>query len=393
MKRWLVMTVMTLLLAGCGQSQQEEATSLRAPNTSESAASVDNEPSFFTEGLEANSEEVLARFQAEDAELPAVDLRGSGVQESHFLRLNDVDQYVYEVGQGDDLPVAIFLHGGPGFSYTDQADSLAGLADEVNLLFWDQLGAGETYTGNPSVEPTMTDLQASLSDLVAYAKARYGVDQVGIIGHSWGSALGSAYARENPDDVAFYVGIGQVVTPVEDEAVALSQTRDLAASVGRQDLIDQLAGISGDYPDPDDFLTLAYDAATLRSVQAELGFGTVDFVQYLPLLLTGQTAELSDSNQEMLDRLLLSQRLYRELLATDFYEGGLEFKMPFYLISGENDIQVPTSQAETLIDAVQAPTKDITVIPDAGHTPMIDQETIFMQTMTTIIDQTFSVNG
>ena len=239
----------------------------------------------------------------------------------------------------------------------------------------------------------MVDLQASLTDLVAYTKARYGVDQVGIIGHSWGSTLGASYVLDHPDDVAFYVGIGQVVTPVEDEAVALSQTHELATSLGRQDLLDQLSEISADYPNPDDFLTLAYEAAILRSVQRELGFGTADFVQYLPLLLTNQADNLSADDQEMLARMLLNQRLYRELLATDIYTSDLEFSMPFYLISGENDIQVPRSQAEKLIERVQAPTKEMIIIPDAGHTPMIDQEADFIQSLTTIINRTFSANG
>lgn len=393
MKRWLVLVTLSLVLAGCGLDSQEDAVDLEATNTSESAVNSDDGLSFFTEDLETNADEALRQFDAVEAELPAVDRQNSGIQESHFLRLNDVDQYVYEVGQGEGLPVAIFLHGGPGFSYTDQADTIVGLADKVNLLFWDQLGAGQTYEANPSVEPNMTDLQASLADLVDYAKSRYGVDQVGIIGHSWGSALGSTYVRDNPDDVAFYVGIGQVVTPVEDEAVALSQTRDLAADSGREDLLDQLNEISADYPNPDEFLTLAYDAAILRVVQRELGLGTADFAQYLPLLLSGQAERLSAEDQELLDRMLLNQRLYRELLTTDFYEAGLEFGVPFYLISGENDIQVPRSQAEDLIEDVQAPSKEMIVIPDAGHTPMIDQEEAFIASMTTIIDETFSGNG
>lgn len=176
MKRWLVLVTLSLVLAGCGLDSQEDAVDLEATNTSESAVNSDDGLSFFTEDLETNVDEALRQFDAVEAELPAVDRQNSGIQESHFLRLNDVDQYVYEVGQGEGLPVAIFLHGGPGFSYTDQADTMVGLADKVNLLFWDQLGAGQTYEANPSVEPNMTDLQASLADLVDYAKSRYGVD-------------------------------------------------------------------------------------------------------------------------------------------------------------------------------------------------------------------------
>lgn len=393
MKNWFVLLVTSVVLTGCGLNHQDTGVDLDTANVDKEVASLDEEPSFFTEAFEANGEEALKQFNAKEADLPVVEQRDSGIQESHFLHLNGLDQYVYEVGQGEGLPVAIFLHGGPGFSYTNQADTLAGLSDQVNVLFWDQIGAGQTYEANPSVEPNMVDLQASLTDLVAYTKARYGVDQVGIIGHSWGSALGASYVLDHPDDVAFYVGIGQVVTPVEDEAVALSQTRELATSLGRQDLLDQLSEISTDYPNTENFLTLAYEAAILRSVQRELGFGTADFVQYLPLLLTNQVDKLSAGDREMLDRMLLNQRLYRELLATDIYARDLEFSMPVYLISGENDIQVPRSQSEKMIERVQAPTKEMIIIPDAGHTPMIDQETDFIQTLTTIINRTFSANG
>jgi len=392
MKNCLVLLVTSVVLTGCGLNYQDKGADLDALSVDEAVTSLDEEPTLLTENFEANGEDSLSQFNAKWADLPAVELRDSGIQESHFLRLNGIDQYVYEVGQGEGLPVAIFLHGGPGFSYTNQADTLVGLADQVNVLFWDQIGAGQTYEANSNVEPNMVDLQASLTDLVAYTKARYGIDQVGIIGHSWGSALGASYVLEHPDDVSFYVGIGQVVTPVEDEAVALSQTRDLATSLGRQDLLDQLGEIPTDYPNPENFLTLAYEAAILRSVQRELGFGTADFVQYLPLLLTNQVDKLSAGDQEMLDRMLLNQRLYRELLATDIYAMDLEFSMPFYLISGENDIQVPRSQSEKMIEKVQAPTKEMMIIPDAGHTPMIDQETDFIKSLTTIINRTFSAN-
>ena len=393
MKNCLVLLVTSVVLTGCGLNYQDKGADLDALSVNEAVTSLDEEPTLLTENFEANGEDSLSQFNAKWADLPAVELRDSGIQESHFLRLNGIDQYVYEVGQRDGLPVVIFLHGGPGFSYTNQADTLVGLADQVNVLFWDQIGAGQTYEANSNVEPNMVDLQASLTDLVAYTKARYGVDQVGIIGHSWGSALGASYVLEHPDDVSFYVGIGQVVTPVEDEAVALSQTRELAKSLGRQDLLDQLGEIPTDYPNPENFLTLAYEAAILRSVQRELGFGTADFVQYLPLLLTNQVDKLSAGDQEMLDRMLLNQRLYRELLATDIYAMDLEFSMPFYLISGENDIQVPRSQSEKMIEKVQAPTKEMMIIPDAGHTPMIDQETDFIKSLTTIINRTFSANG
>lgn len=385
------------LLAGCGQAttanqKTEQANSVNSPTSSASStaqvASTTTTLQSQTQTILAADDPALATFQAKTIDLPSVttiDKGASGIQESHLLRLNDVAQYVYEVGQGEDLPVAIFLHGGPGFSYTNSADNMAGLVGDANILFWDQIGAGHTFSENPTLEPSMDNLITSLEDLVTYAKTRYGVDKVAIIGHSWGSALGATYARTHPDDVSVYIGVGQVVTSAEDEQVALAETKTRAEAAGRSDLVDQLSEIDAAYPNQENFIEVAYDAALLRSVQTELGYNAADFVQYLPLLFSGQATNLSASDQATLDRLLLNQRLYRQLLKSDFYAEGTSFEMPFYLISGANDIQVPASQARQLIEDIDAPDKAYYEIPDAGHTPMDDQATQFNQLIRTIL--------
>lgn len=373
----LSLIVILLFTAGCAAGNEESVENSGESAVSESVESRENK--IASQVLQAD-DSALSAFEVSPADLPDVSLIEESdqiVQESNWLTLDDIPQYVYEVGQGQGLPVAIFLHGGPGVSYTDSADTMSDLADDVNLLFWDQIGAGRTFDQDPNVEPSMDNLTASLADLVDYAKRRYGVDQVAIIGHSWGSALGTHFVRDYPDDVNFYVGIGQVVTPAVDEQVAVRETIDLAEAEGRTDLIAELETIDPAYPTQDSFIEVAYDAAILRSSQTALGLGGQDFMQYMPLLLTGQTSDLSDSEAALLDRLLVNQRLYRQLLESDFYESGVSFDRPFYLISGENDIQVPASQAAILIEDIQAPEKNFYLVEDAGHTPMIDQPRAF----------------
>ena len=114
-------------------------------------------------------------------------------------------------------PVIIYLHGGPGspdsamtYKFTNE------LIDDYTVVCWDQRGCGRTYVKNKDIDEkneTVTFDQA-LSDLdvlTGYIKDRFGKDKIIIMGHSYGSILGSTYTYEHPENVAAYIGIGQFV--------------------------------------------------------------------------------------------------------------------------------------------------------------------------------------
>ena len=52
---------------------------------------------------------------------------------------------------------------------------------------------------------------ADLDALVDYLCGRFSKDQVIIMGHSYGTMLGSRYALAHPEKVSAYIGIGQSV--------------------------------------------------------------------------------------------------------------------------------------------------------------------------------------
>jgi pimeloyl-ACP methyl ester carboxylesterase len=45
-----------------------------------------------------------------------------------------------------------------------------------------------------------------------YLKRRFGKEKIFLLGHSWGSTLGSLVVQERPFDYMAYVGVGQVVS-------------------------------------------------------------------------------------------------------------------------------------------------------------------------------------
>lgn len=113
--------------------------------------------------------------------------------------------------------IVLFLHGGPGsfeslFAY--ELDEIWG--DMFTHVHWDQRGAGKTLrrnkkTGMPeSVEQMLDDLHG----VVGYLQRKYHTNKVVILGHSWGSLLGSLYALRYPQNVLSYIGLGEMLKTI-----------------------------------------------------------------------------------------------------------------------------------------------------------------------------------
>ena len=126
---------------------------------------------------------------AEDASLPAIDLRGSRFHLETF---------------GDPAnPVIIFLHGGPGGDYrsllhmSEPHDGYR-LTDEYFLVYWDQRGAGLSMRHDKDV----LTLDVYVDDLHALVERYAPGRQVFLIGHSWGGMYATQYINAHPDRVA-----------------------------------------------------------------------------------------------------------------------------------------------------------------------------------------------
>ena len=145
----------------------------------------------------------------------------NGVNEQIYVQLNDQEEYIVISGKSDDNPVIISLHGGPGAptTYIDYCWQDY-LTDDYTVVSWDERGCGRSYYRNADVDPdnsTLTFEQqlADLDALVDYCCERFGQDQVIILGHSYGSMLGSEYVFAHPEKVSAYIGVGQCINEAD----------------------------------------------------------------------------------------------------------------------------------------------------------------------------------
>jgi L-proline amide hydrolase len=93
------------------------------------------------------------------------------------------------------LPL-LCLHGGPGANWLHLVPYEA-FADERRVVFYDQLGAGNSAVSGPH-DPAMWTPELYVEEVDA-VRAALGLDRVHVLGHSWGGMLGMQYAITQPE--------------------------------------------------------------------------------------------------------------------------------------------------------------------------------------------------
>jgi len=117
------------------------------------------------------------------------------------------------------------------------------------VVHWDQRGAGKTLTRNPSKEhfPTLDLHLEDLLEVVKYLKKKYKKEKIAILGHSWGSVLGTLFIKKYPEEVSHYIGVGQVINMLENEKVGYSKLKEEILKSGNKADLKKLEAL-GEYP-------------------------------------------------------------------------------------------------------------------------------------------------
>jgi proline iminopeptidase len=122
------------------------------------------------------------------------------------------------------IPVLI-LHGGPGASH-DYLEPLAELAKERPVVFYDQLGCGNS--DNPD-DPSLWTINSYVEQL-HQVRETLGLEKVHFIGQSWGTSLAVDYVLSRGDDgVASLVLSGPLLSSkrwIEDQKVYIQALPD-----------------------------------------------------------------------------------------------------------------------------------------------------------------------
>ena len=126
-----------------------------------------------------------------------------GINESMYLDVNGQDQWISIYGENKDNPVMLFLHGGPGDSYSFADFQIwRKLAKDYTVVNWDQRNAVKTWVHDAQyreITPELmrSDLEVLTDQILAYT----GKDKLTLLGMSWGTLYADDYALRHPEKV------------------------------------------------------------------------------------------------------------------------------------------------------------------------------------------------
>jgi pimeloyl-ACP methyl ester carboxylesterase len=306
----------------------------------------------------------------------------NGVDERIKLRIGGIDQWVSIRGRDRRNPILLFLHGGPGavtmpVGYTFQSP----WEDYFTVVQWDQRGAGKTYAANTEAQmsPGMTiaGMTDDAAQLVRYLRKHYGKPKIFLLGHSWGTVLGTRLAQRHPDWFYAYIGVGQLVNVRRNEEIGIAFALRAAKADRNPQAVSELESLAPYLHTKPPALEQVVTRSKWEAYYGALTYGRRDYAFAI------DAGELSpDYDQAELDaidkgREYSINHLLPSILDVDF-DDTTTFGCPVILFVGQHDYTTSHELAEQWFERVQAPSKRLVLFADSAHMVMLEQPGRFL---------------
>lgn len=295
---------------------------------------------------------------------------------SEFITVNGDRQNIRVRSQSADLPVLLFLHGGPGVCDRNwvmkyQSD----LSEVCTMVCWDQRASGKSCTkaslnGSITVEMMIEDACAVVDELCR----RFGKEKIYIVGHSWGSILGVMLTKRIPEKIAYYIGMGQFVEGAENERLSYEFCLNEARKVGDDKVIAKLekgAPVNGMYPDKDAMMLQRDCLTKYGGAEYHCREGIVKSL-LIPLIKSDEYS-LPELVKYARGALTLPDKLWGEVIANNFFETASKLDVPVLITQGRHDYNTPSEIVSRWIDMLDAPAKEIVWFEESAHSPIKEE--------------------
>jgi pimeloyl-ACP methyl ester carboxylesterase len=320
------------------------------------------------------------------------------IAELSTVRIGGHDQSILIRGHDVTNPVLLYLSGGPGQSDLPFSRlMLAGLAESLVVVSWDQRGTGTSYA---ALEPTSTlTLERAVADtleLTDYLRDRFGEEKIYLLGESWGTILGVLAVQQRPDLFHAYLGSGQMVNVSVTDRIIWRDLLDYAQESGDWRLYDRVLTMGEppyrDTPWSNAFVMTQYEklygpytppAAYLERASAgRLGFSGVLGSEYTLI-------DKANVVRGLLDTFAI---MYPQLQQVDLRVGATRLDVPIYLLDGQAELRGRRDLALEWFDALDAPLKRLYSFENAAHAVAFEQFEALEELMEDVIlPETYAV--
>ena len=307
------------------------------------------------------------------------------------IELNGSQQWVTIRGHSEDLPVLLFLAGGPGGSELAMTRRyLPELEEHFIIVNWDQPGVGKSYNAVAQDQLTPERFIEDGQALTRYLMERFDEDKIYLFGESWGSILGVWLVQQQPEHYHALVTTGQMVAPVANDVAMYTFALERAIEQGRSGVVESLQG-NGAPPYERDELLGKFQAmnSVVNGYMEANAHGEGSGHNLLFDSMGAPEYGLVDKVYWGLSLLNTFPNVYAQLDDVDFRTQAPVLNVPVYMIKGRWDINASNALTEEYFALLDAPQKELIWFEDSAHTPSWDEPTRFTDVMVnTVLAQT-----
>lgn len=300
-----------------------------------------------------------------------------GISDLKEIDIGGIKQWISVRGRDLRNPILLFIHGGPGTTEMPvRWFYQSPLEDYFTVVQWDQRGSGKTAVSNHQADviPTITveRMIKDAEEVASYLRREYGKEKIFVLGHSWGSILGLELAKRRPEWLHAYVGMGQVINTLDNEAVSYRFALEEARRRSDETAIQELEAIAP-YPKEDGAISVEDVIVQRKWVSAYGGMTwgrpNLDYENNLRALSPDYTDADLNADSEIINVVV---QLLPQLGGVD-YRDVTKLEAPLFLFSGRHDYATPSEVSFAWFKDLEAPSKKIIWFEHSAHMMHFEQ--------------------
>jgi proline iminopeptidase len=277
---------------------------------------------------------------------------------NNYTNINGSEIYYRMIGSGDPI---IIIHGGPVLDHSYLLPQMDKLAENHQLIYYDQRACGRSSV---EVDTMSMNLEGFVEDIELLRMA-LNLEDVTILGHSWGGFLAMNYAIMYPEHLKSLILSNSMPASTDDWQ---AENQELSSRTSGEDvqLRSEIIQSEAMKNDP----SSAIKKIMLLSFKPQ--FKNIELLDSLRLFIP----------TDYMNRSKMFSYLGPDLASYDLYNGLTSLKSPTLIIYGDYEPAVHLS-GQKLADAISNST--LSIIENAGHFPYIEQPKQYFKAIETFL--------
>lgn len=296
-------------------------------------------------------------------------IAGNEISVMKTYSLGGYTQKVLIEGKKKDLPVVVFLHGGPGSPIPFCAGCrglFPEITDKLIMVYWDQLGCGiNDYTIDNSFS---IDTYVGMTvDLIRELKKEFKENKIHLFGMSWGSIIALKTAHIIPDEINSVVTYGQVLKELGFNQEVFSALANSKMSESKKKALSEISSKKE--------LTLTEWKTLMKSLQKYTeanhckSGGKAPIGNIIKGIMFSSDYTLKDFKALVVNGTTKNTSLFEELVRLDLSHILEAVSVPYLILQGSTDIVTSTSFIEAFMNNTNNKNLKFEIIEKSGHMP------------------------